>query len=93
MIDPVLFNCLPGNRAPDWSEFASLFARSILVVPDGFGGWDVESGVPEYRATEWSVYGRLKSGERHAITDCPTRAAAEDAAKRISEISGLRIET
>ena len=89
MTDPFLFNCLPGDRAPDWNEFASLFVSGIVVNSDG----DVESGISDDIATEWSVYGRLKIGERHAITDCPTRAVAAAAAKAISALSGLRIET
>ena len=89
MTDPTLFNCLPGNRAPDWSEFASLFVRGIIAGPD----CEVESDVPDDLATEWSVYGRLHTSARRALADCPTRATAEDAAKLISEISGLRIET
>ena len=93
MTDSELFNCLLGNHAPDWGDFASLFVSGIISTPDGEGGWIVEPAVPQKLATEWSVYGRLKIGECLALTDCPTRAAAEDAARLISEISGLRIKT
>ena len=99
MTSTSLFNRLPGDRAPDWSVYASIFVRGIFSISVGTEEFIVESRVADKRELEWIVCARLKNGNRHFLSgrhllaDCPTRAAAEDAARRISEISGLRIET
>jgi hypothetical protein len=88
----VFFNCCTDYAAPDWSEFTWLETGGCTTETDETTGetW-TNGGESDDVAEFWTVYGRLKEGGCEAITDCPTRAAVDAAAVRLSEISGLPV--
>lgn len=85
----VLFNCCTGNAAPDWSQFKSLEIGGCRQEVAENGKTFTDFGIPDNEAEFWTVYAREHGGCACAITDCPTRTAADQTGKALSELSGL----
>lgn len=93
-----LFNCRTNNEPPDWSRFCRIEirgCRETFADDEKKETWIVNCADSE--AEFWTVYGREHpsvSGIEiaEAITDCPTREAAEAAAREISALSGLPVK-
>lgn len=84
-----LFNCCPGDIAPDWSQFKSLEIGGCVTETEENGDTFTVGGKSDAEAEFWTVYGRHHSGEAEAITDCKTRDAAERAASQLRDLSRL----
>ncbi len=87
MANAILFNCCTDNAPPDWSLFKSLEIGGCIDDPEEPG--HTIGNQPDDSAEFWTVYARHHSGEAEAITDCPTRAAADETAAELAKLSRL----
>lgn len=85
-----LFNCCTNCTAPDWSQFKSLEIGGCITEQDGADTFTI-GGKSDSEAEFWTVYARRHSDDCEAITDCPTRAAADETGGILSGISGLPV--
>lgn len=92
MRDPqALYNCCTDFTPPNWGDFTALEIGGCTQTVEDDGSTVTEGGASDSEAQFWTVYGRCKWGGCDAITDCATRAAADDAAAELSRISSLPI--
>lgn len=93
--DPArLFNCCTDHRMPDWSLFDWIEVNGCVNLRDGDGKetGDVDSETDDTKADFWTVHGHLVGGGLEAITDCKTRAEADEIAAELATLAGLKVE-
>lgn len=74
----------PMTTLFNWADFKSLEIGGC-ISHDGC----IEGGIADDRAEFWTVYARDHDGCAQAITDCPTRSAADKIGRTLSEMSDL----
>lgn len=79
MTNAKLYNCRTGHRAPEWDLFDGFEVAGCAVDPDDGHTYQTDNGETP---TFWCVFGHLKAGGLDAITDCKTRAEADNIAER-----------
>jgi hypothetical protein len=87
MNNDILFNCCTNNEEPaERAHFVSLEV-SGCIDHDG----STEGLVPDDRAEFWTVYAREPDGCAYAITDCKTRALADEVARFLGKSWNLPV--
>lgn len=89
----IFFNCCPHGLAPDWSQYSQLeIGGCIDDADEDTDGTYIVGCQDRWKAEFFSVYGRKHDGQAEIITDVDTFDNAEAVARKLGEVSGLKVE-